>query len=123
MRLKLGRPDMSEYASSFDVPVSRGDISVAFLGVATLLFQDGRSAVLTDGFFSRPSLLSVGLGKIAPDTGRIEAALDRLGLRQHGGLELKAVIPVHTHYHHVMDSAIVAELTGAPLVAASRQRT
>jgi len=36
-----------------------------FLGVATLLFQDGRSAILTDGFFSSPSLLSVGLRKIA----------------------------------------------------------
>lgn len=47
------------------MPASQGDISVTFLSVATLLFQDGRSAILTDGFFSSPSLLSVGLRKIA----------------------------------------------------------
>ena len=29
---------------------------------------------------------------------------------------LEAVIPVHTHFDHVMDSALVADRTGAQLV-------
>lgn len=52
MRLKLGRPDLTRYADLFDVPAGDGDVMVTFLGVSTLLFDDGDSAVLFDGFFS-----------------------------------------------------------------------
>ena len=57
MRLKLGRPDLRRRASRFDVPPAAGDLAVTFLGVSTLLFDDGESAVMFDGYFSRPSLL------------------------------------------------------------------
>lgn len=111
MRLRLGRPDLGRYAGRFDVPEAAGDLSVTFLGVASLLVDDGRTALLTDGFFSRPSLLRVGLGKVAPDPARIDAALARAGIDR-----LAAVVPVHTHYDHALDSALVAELTGAELL-------
>jgi L-ascorbate metabolism protein UlaG (beta-lactamase superfamily) len=111
MRLKLGRPDLARYADRFDVPRAEGDLAVTFLGVSTLLVDDGRSAVLTDGFFSRPSLAKVGLGRIAPDHRRIDAALSRSGVTG-----LAAVLPVHTHFDHALDSAVVAERTGALLV-------
>ena len=76
MRLKPGRPDISRYASRLDVPVAgEGPLAVTFLGVSTLLVQDGESAVMTDGFFSRPGLLQVGLGRVAPSAERIDAAL------------------------------------------------
>src|SRR5690606_34005804 len=80
------------------------------LGVATLLIDDGESAFLTDGFFSRPGLLDVGLRKIAPNLARVDECLQRAGIRN-----LEAVIPVHTHYDHAMDSAAVAQRTGAVL--------
>jgi L-ascorbate metabolism protein UlaG (beta-lactamase superfamily) len=111
MRLKPGRPDLDNYAHLFDVPVSTGSLGITFLGVSTLLIDDGESAVLTDGFFSRPSLLRVGLGSVAPDTGRISAALGRAGVTR-----LDAVVPVHTHFDHALDSAVVADRTGALLV-------
>ncbi|WP_182525169.1 MBL fold metallo-hydrolase [Nocardioides dongkuii] len=111
MRLKLGRPDLTRYAARFDVPRAASDFSVTFLGVSTLLFQDAESALVSDGFFSRPSLLRVGLGKIAPDLPRIDAALARAGVSQ-----LDAVLPVHTHFDHALDSAVVAERTGGVLV-------
>ena len=41
MRLKLGRPDLERYRGRFDVPRAEGDLGVTFLGVATLLFDDG----------------------------------------------------------------------------------
>ncbi len=111
MRLKPGRPDLGRYAHRFDVPPAADGLGVTFLGVASLLLDDGESAVMTDGFFSRPPLLRVALGRIAPDTARIDAALARTGTRR-----LDAVLPVHTHYDHAMDSAVVAERTGALLV-------
>lgn len=116
MRLKPGRPDVSRHASRLDVPVvGEGPLAVTFLGVSTLLVQDGESAVMTDGFFSRPGLLRVGLGRVAPSAERIDAALDR-ALGDAGLDGLDAVIPVHSHYDHALDSAVVAERTGALLV-------
>jgi L-ascorbate metabolism protein UlaG (beta-lactamase superfamily) len=113
MRLKLGRPDVSRYRARFDVPAagSGSAVTVTWLGVSTVLVDDGTAAVLTDGFFSRPGLASVGLRKISPSPSRIDAALDRAGIR-----ELLAVLPVHTHYDHALDSALVAERTGARIV-------
>jgi L-ascorbate metabolism protein UlaG (beta-lactamase superfamily) len=118
VRLKLGRPDLSAYADRFDVPAAAGSFGVTFLGVSGLLFDDGASALMTDGYFSRPSLRTVVLGKVAPDPARIDAALARLALG-HGDDELgrlHAVVPVHTHVDHVLDSAVVAQRTGARLV-------
>jgi L-ascorbate metabolism protein UlaG (beta-lactamase superfamily) len=110
MRLKLGRPDLDSYAARFDVPGADAGFAVTFLGVTSLLLDDGGSRILTDGFFSRPSLLAVGSRRIAPDRSRIDAALDRVGVER-----LDAVVPLHTHYDHAMDSAVVAARTGAVL--------
>lgn len=111
MRLKRGRPDLARYAGRFDLPEATGAWGVTFLGVASLLIDDGETALMTDGFFSRPSLAKVALGRIAPDQARIDAALARAGVDR-----LAAVLPVHTHYDHAMDSAVVADRTGAVLV-------
>jgi L-ascorbate metabolism protein UlaG (beta-lactamase superfamily) len=111
MRLRLGRPDLHRYRDRFDVPAAEGDLAVTFLGVATLLFDDSATRVLFDGFFSRPSLANVAFRRIAPDDARIDAALTRAGISQ-----VAAVVPVHTHFDHAMDSAVVAQRTGATLV-------
>lgn len=113
MRIKLGRPDLAAYAGRRTIPAATAEspLRVTFLGVATLLFDDGESAVLTDGFFSRPSLARVLARPIGPDTGRVQRALERAGIDR-----LDAVLPVHSHYDHVLDSALVAERTGATLV-------
>lgn len=116
MRLKFGRPDLAAYRGFCDIPAASAaaELSVAWAGVTTLLIDDGVSAVLTDGFFSRPGLLTVATRPLRPSTPRIESALDRLGV-QH----LAAVTPVHTHYDHAMDSAVVADLTGARMIGGS----
>ncbi|OMB96391.1 MBL fold metallo-hydrolase [Mycobacterium sp. NS-7484] len=113
MRLKPGRPDLAPYARYFDVPsaTSQSPLSVTWAGVSTLLVDDGTSAVLTDGFFSRPALPTVVLRKLRPSLPRIEGCLARLGIDK-----LEAVLPVHSHFDHAMDSAVVAERTGARLV-------
>jgi L-ascorbate metabolism protein UlaG (beta-lactamase superfamily) len=65
---------------------------------------------MTDGYFSRPSLPRVACGRVSPSSARIDGCLSRAGVRQ-----LEAVIALHTHIDHVMDSAVVAERTGAQL--------
>ncbi|NPC98103.1 MBL fold metallo-hydrolase [Nocardioides sp. zg-DK7169] len=120
MRLKPGRPDLQRYAARFDVPASEepehgparpgARPTITFAGVSTLLIDDGETALLTDGYFSRPGLLRVGLGRVAPNPRRIDAALGRLGVNR-----LAVVAPVHTHIDHALDSAVVAQRTGAVL--------
>ena len=113
MRLKLGRPDIARYRNRFNLPNATGDsaITITWLGVSTLLVDDGTSALLTDGFFSRPTLLDVGLRKLGTSVSRVDDCLKRAGIGN-----LAAVLPVHTHYDHAMDSATVTERTGACIV-------
>src|SRR6476620_2799871 len=82
MRLKLGRPDLTDYAGSFDAPAAGPDapLTVTWAGVTTLLIDDGTSAVMTDGFFSRPGLLEVVLRQLSPSAPRIDGCLSRLGV-------------------------------------------
>lgn len=89
-------------------------IQVRFAGVSTLLFSDDDTAWMTDGFFSRPSGLKALFGRIGPDSGAIERNLARLGSPR-----LAAVIPIHSHYDHAMDSPLVAQRTGAMLIGSA----
>jgi len=113
MRLKLGRPDIARYSDRFDAPAAEHDspLSATWMGVATLLIDDGSSALMTDGFFSRPNLAQIAAGKLSPLPARVDGCLARAEVSR-----LEAVIPVHTHFDHVMDSALVADRTGARLV-------
>jgi L-ascorbate metabolism protein UlaG (beta-lactamase superfamily) len=85
-----------------------GKLTVTFAGVATLLFDDGETAIMTDGFFSRPNSGIMNRGAISPDDKEITRALQHLGVSK-----LAVVIPVHSHFDHAMDTAIVAQKTGA----------
>ena len=88
-----------------------GKLRVTFLGVSSLLLDDGEAAILTDGFFTRPSKLRVLFGRVEPDRALIAHTLQRAGIR-----ELAAVIAVHSHYDHALDSPEVARQTGALLI-------
>lgn len=108
------RPSLEPYAALWmppAPPAATGELRVTFLGVTTLLFDDGETAFLTDGFFSRPSMRATFTSKVGPDRTLIAAALQRAGIQK-----LAAVVPLHSHYDHAMDSPEVARLTGALLV-------
>ncbi|HVQ98546.1 MAG TPA: MBL fold metallo-hydrolase [Mycobacterium sp.] len=113
MRLKPGRPDLGRYSKRFTVPAATSGtpLSVTWLGVATLLLDDGSAALMTDGYFSRPGLLQVATGKVSPSEPRVDGCLARAKVTR-----LEAVVPVHTHVDHVLDSPLVADRTGAQLV-------
>jgi L-ascorbate metabolism protein UlaG (beta-lactamase superfamily) len=113
MRLKFGRPALARYHDRFDAPVARqgSAVTITWLGVSTLLVDNGSTALLTDGFFSRPPLLDVGLRRLKTSVSRVDDCLKRAGIG-----DLAAVLPVHTHYDHAMDSATVAARTGARII-------
>ena len=90
-------------------PADTPAVSVTWFGVTTLLFDDGETQILIDGFLSRPALED--LDSLAePDASRIEAmagsAFDRVAM----------ITPVHSHFDHAMDIGAVAMATGATVV-------
>jgi L-ascorbate metabolism protein UlaG (beta-lactamase superfamily) len=110
------RPAIGPYAAMV-LPVASANtrIQVRFAGVSTLLFDDGETPWMIDGFFTRPGKLRTLAGRIAPDSDAIQKQLIRLGV--HG--RLAAVVPAHSHYDHAMDSPVVAMLTGARLLGSA----
>jgi L-ascorbate metabolism protein UlaG (beta-lactamase superfamily) len=92
-------------------------IRVTFLGVSTLLFDDGATTLLTDGYFSRPPLWRVALRPLRPDPVRIAA-----GLRRAAITRLAAVLVTHAHFDHALDAPTVAAQTGAMLVGSPSTR-
>jgi L-ascorbate metabolism protein UlaG (beta-lactamase superfamily) len=88
------------------------NLTVMFTGVATLLFDDGETAIMTDGFFTR--IPQNSLRSIKPDRDAVIKSLKRAGVTS-----LAAVFPVHSHYDHALDSPAVAQETGALLVGST----
>lgn len=106
------RPEILDYGAFFEKPAGPDSkVTVTFFGSTTLLIDDGETAFMTDGFFSRPSRFSVVTGNLAPDEEVIKATLEKFEIQK-----LAAVIPLHTHFDHALDSAAVAVKTGALLV-------
>ena len=96
-------------AGSTNIPA--GAVTVRFTSTATLLFSDGETDIMIDGWFSRPSEFELGFGEIEPDMEAIT-----FGLAANKVDTLDVVIPVHSHYDHAMDSPEVARRSGATLL-------
>jgi L-ascorbate metabolism protein UlaG (beta-lactamase superfamily) len=107
--------DLDKVAHLLEKPASvepeTGTVTVQYLGNTNLLFSDGETSILIDGWFTRPGTFETLLLQIEPDTAAIDAALQRGGVNK-----LAVVIPAHSHYDHAMDSPLVAERTGADLI-------
>lgn len=108
-----GLDDYKAYALPPAPAAERGmkPLRVTFLGVTTLLFDDGETAIMTDGYFTRVDLQTLSTSRIEPNRDRIARSLQRAGVKS-----LAAVITVHSHFDHALDSPIVAMETGAVLV-------
>ncbi|MDH5454625.1 MAG: MBL fold metallo-hydrolase [Gammaproteobacteria bacterium] len=84
-------------------------VTATWLGVTTLLFDDGETQILIDGFFSRPTLLDSVLRRpVVNDAATINYALHEFDIRR-----LAAIIPVHSHFDHAMDAGAIARRTSA----------
>lgn len=87
-------------------------VTVTWLGVTTLLFDDGETQILIDGFFSRPSLADYLLRRpVDNDAPRINYAMNEFRMRR-----LAAIIPVHSHFDHAMDVGAIANRSSASIL-------
>jgi len=87
-------------------------VTVTWLGVTTLLFDDGETQILIDGFFSRPSLAEVVLRRpVENDAPQINQAMNEFRMRR-----LAAIIPVHSHFDHAMDVGAIANRSSASIL-------
>lgn len=111
------RPSLAPYAERWlpGLPAgARPPVRMVFLGVCTVLLDDGETPILIDGFFTRPPVRQALLGRIAPDRALIAQSLARAAISR-----LAAVITVHSHYDHAMDTPEVARQTGALVVGSA----
>ena len=87
-------------------------VTMTWLGATTLLFDDGETQVLIDGFLSRPTLSDALLGEpVESDAATINYVLDEYRIRR-----LAAIIPVHSHYDHAMDIGAIANRSSASIL-------
>ena len=85
---------------------------MTWAGVTTLLVDDGCVGGDDRRLLLPASLATVGLGQIAPSaSAQSTAACERMGVDR-----LEAVLPVHTHFDHAIDSAAGRPRAGARLV-------
>jgi L-ascorbate metabolism protein UlaG (beta-lactamase superfamily) len=90
-------------------------LRATFIGVTTILFDNGSESILIDGFFSRPSLFSILFWNVSPDEKKVLECMEKAGIDQR----LKAVFVAHSHYDHALDSPVVCRESGAKLVGSS----
>jgi L-ascorbate metabolism protein UlaG (beta-lactamase superfamily) len=95
-----------------------GHFKATWMGVTTILFDDGETSVLIDGFFTRPGLTSMALWKVGSDEKIVSHCLQKAGIDNR----LKAVLVAHSHYDHAMDAPLVCHKTGAKLVGSESTR-
>lgn len=90
-------------------------VTVTWLGVTTLLFDDGETQILIDGFFSRPSLADILLRRpVDNDAAAINYAMNEFRMRR-----LAAIIPLHSHFDHAMDVGAIANRSSASVLGSS----
>lgn len=107
--------DLKGYESYFphenpNTSIQKGKIRVTFLGTTSILLDDGETQVLTDGFFTRPSLWKTAFTKIESDPVTLTSVLEKAKINR-----LKGIFVCHSHYDHAMDAPFVAKYTKSKL--------
>jgi len=106
------RLDDIDWPSYPHIEPSIDAVTMTWLGVTTLLFDDGETQILIDGFFSRPSITEVITGKpVSSDAAIINYVMDEYRMRR-----LAAIIPVHSHWDHAMDVGAIANRSSASIL-------
>lgn len=108
-RPSLGDVDWPAYP---DYEAQPNSVTATWLGVATLLFDDGDTQILIDGFFSRPSIADIVFDvPVQSDAAQVNYVMDSYQMRR-----LAAIIPVHSHFDHALDIAAIANRSSASII-------
>ncbi len=87
-------------------------VTATWFGTSTLLFDDGETQILIDGFVSRPAPLRQLLNRTVESDA---AAINRFMLDNRLD-RLAAVIPAHTHLDHALDIGAIANRSRASII-------
>ncbi|GJH08285.1 MBL fold metallo-hydrolase [Caballeronia novacaledonica] len=104
----------NEYLAQYTENPRPGTVTVTFLGTTTLLFDDGVTQILVDGFLTRPPLATVALEPLQTSTETVDGILDKVNAHR-----VRGVFVTHSHYDHALDAVYIARRTGAPLFGSS----
>lgn len=83
-------------------------MEIKYLGISSLVFDDGQKTIVFDPCWSRPSLRQLVIRKIGPDPNLVEQVLQAAEIKR-----IDAIFVSHTHYDHVLDAAYLAQKFGA----------
>ncbi len=107
------RPDIGDTGLHPSVAVAgEPAVTATWFGVSTILFDDGETQVLIDGFISRPSLYESLFGiPVASDAPMINYVLNEYAMQR-----LAAIVPAHSHHDHAMDIGAIANRSSASII-------
>lgn len=95
------------------------NVTVTFLGNTTLVLDDGRDRILTDGFLSRLPIGNLLSGKkVKTDAKTVNRAL--ADAKVH---DAAAIFVAHAHFDHAMDVAHVADMFNAQVFGSRSTRS
>ena len=98
------------------VQEASGDgLNVTWFGISTLLFDDGETQLLVDGFISRPAPSDIAMRKPVSN----DAATINYWLHEFKVWRLAAIIPSHTHFDHAMDIGAIANRSAASIIGST----
>jgi len=87
-------------------------VTLTWFGVTTMLFDDGETQILIDGFISRPTLWQILTQRpVDNDVATINYFLNEYRIRR-----LAAIIPVHSHFDHAMDIGAIGNRSSASIL-------
>jgi L-ascorbate metabolism protein UlaG (beta-lactamase superfamily) len=92
-----------------------GTVTVTWFGVTTMLFDDGETQILIDGFISRPTVADILLRRpVESDAAKVNYVMNEFRMRQ-----LAAIIPAHSHFDHAMDVGALANRSFASVLGSA----
>lgn len=84
-------------------------VTATWLGITTILFDDGETQILIDGVFTRINPIQLAmLQSVRSDVSAINYTLATFRVDR-----LAAIVPVHSHFDHAMDIGYIANRTSA----------
>jgi len=87
-------------------------VTATWLGVSTLLFDDGETQILIDGFVSRPTLYEiVARTPVVSDVPMIDYVMQKYDMHR-----LAAIVALQSHFDHAMDVGAFARRSSASVL-------
>lgn len=93
--------------------LARRNLSIKFLGNTTLAIEDNNSGIIIDGFLTRPSLTDLFFKRINSEPEVVKPILCHAGINS----KIQAIIPLHSHFDHILDAPYLSKELGACIVA------